>query len=139
MNISPHSDLKDFDYCKTLLDSFLGMLQVPAPREVMVFSAQPRSGVSLIGKVSVPESGFCFFGWLRLEKQDKHCEEAKGEHMCVFRFSAAEGAEAELWLEQRQFCYSVCEHPECVVDNEEGREKAGETQRRGQRGHVALR
>ena len=140
MTIRPESDRKDFDYSRTLLDAFISMLKVPAPREVFAFSGQAFSGVSLVGKVSIPESGYCFFGWIRLERTSE--PELRPVSMCVFRFATAEGCEVELSVVEKRFVYTVRgEGDNPLLDSQEPEDprRTHRTQRPSRGGHLALR
>ena len=109
--VSPNTKEENFAYSRTLFDSFINMVRVPGLHEIFVFSPQPYSGISLVNKLRLPEDGFGFFGWICLEQREKSEEEDKKEaqddEMCVFSFSAPEGAELELSIVGKQFYYSV--------------------------------
>ncbi len=114
MSLPPHDpSASDLEYSHIILSSLRTMLGYPPMREVLAFSDDPKSGIVLGPGVDLPQTGFGFFGWIRLERPTE--EEAKdagryADHSSIFRFGTAageEGSEVELFISDREIYYSV--------------------------------
>ena len=89
-------------HVSVLLDSFLTILSAESSREVFAFSGKPGCGVGLVARKSLPKTGYCFCGWIRVERADV------AEKMTVFKLGASKNREIELFFKDGYLHYSVC-------------------------------
>jgi len=70
----------------TFLNNLAVALKEKSQREVFYFADSKKSGVNL-EEVKLPEQGFGFFGWMRLEKKIK---ENSSKDYCIWKFTSQE-------------------------------------------------
>ncbi len=92
----------------TVLDSLLQILRAaPAPRELFAFSGKPGCGIGLLARETLPKEGYCFCGWIRVERRDQSAGEEDGSRMTVFKLGASKDREVELFVRDGFLSYSV--------------------------------
>ena len=90
----------------TILNSLLQILTDDSHREVFSFSGKPGCGIGLVAQKKLPEKGYCFCGWIRVERVDQSLAES-GSKMTVFKLGASKNREIELFFKDGFLNYSV--------------------------------
>ena len=95
----------DLEYSRVMLNATLEYLNEPCFKELFLFTGQPGCNIALL-ETKIPNEGYCFFGWIRLEKKDQ-TSYAGDEAMRIFKFKTQDSSEIDLSLVDRIFCYTV--------------------------------
>ena len=95
------------EYAETVLDALLKMLKENSHREIFVFNGQSQAGVSVIPIRELPSDGYCFFGWIRVERQDQSYPNCHDSPMCIFRLATKGEGEIKLYLHHGSLFYMV--------------------------------
>jgi hypothetical protein len=103
----------NLDYVNTILDSMMAMQHDTAHREIFVFNGESQSGISLVPLRQLPKDGYCFFGWIRLERRDQSSQETTEGPMCIYKLGTGSGHEVELGLQDGVFYYTVSRVESC--------------------------
>lgn len=95
----------NLEYIEIILNSLLEMITQRNEEELFVFRGD--SGMILESKKILPKEGYCFLGWIRLERPQKFAQE-EAKKMCIYKFTGiANKIEVGLYLESNMLHYSV--------------------------------
>ncbi len=133
------------EYTETVLDSLLKMLKENSHREIFVFNGQSQSGVAVVPIRELPSDGYCFFGWIRVERKDQSYPSRHESPMCIFRLATKGEGEIKLYIHHGNLFYHVTPPESCKRSIGRGQQKKGERMHgaaadtsRTQGGHMVL-
>ncbi len=89
-----------------VVDFLQRALSAESHREVFSFSGKPGCGIGLLARKSLPSKGYCFCGWIRVERADQSMSGTRGK-MTVFKLGASKSREIELFVRDGFLHYSV--------------------------------
>jgi len=98
------------EYADNILDSIVRMIETNSHREIFVFNGQSQSGVSVVELKELPSTGYCFFGWIRVERKDQSSftDSANDFPMCIYRLATKGEQEIKLYIDSNMhLCYYV--------------------------------
>ena len=101
LNEIKQSKIEGFEYISVFLDSILEMLNYVPKQEIFDFAGDTHSGISLVERKSLPNDGYCFFGWIRISINSEE------RVMTIFKFSSKNEKAIELSILNGILSYTV--------------------------------
>ena len=97
----------DKDHAILILEALINTFSCQSQTEFFLLNGGTQSGIGVTGTNAFPKSGYCFFGWIRIERQDQNTTPDENKSICIYKFHAAKEGEIEFGINDSTLFYIV--------------------------------
>lgn len=97
----------DRKYAILILETLINSFRSQSQTEFFLLQGNSQTGIGVTGTNAFPKSGYCFFGWIRIERPDQSTAFEENKSVCIYKFHSLKEGEIEFGFNENTLFYVV--------------------------------